>query len=146
MKISDNVAVDEGEPTVMLVSAHHCRELVTPVIALDIVDRLTSGYGSDPAIDAIVDGQEIWVAPVWNPDGYEYVFDVDNLWRKNRRVFIDGVGVDLNRNYPQNWDTECGGDLDVPSNNSRGPAPASEAICLATWPQLPGPPASCWKI
>ena len=36
----------------------------------------------------MVDGNEIWIAPVWNPDGYEYVFTTqDNLWRKNRRVF-----------------------------------------------------------
>jgi hypothetical protein len=127
LKISDNVTLDEDEPAVLLVSAHHCREVITPVIAMHAVDQLTTGYGGDPSITAIVDGQEIWVAPIWNPDGYVHVFEVDNLWRKNRRVFPRGVGVDLNRNYPFGWFTECAGDSDVPSNNYKGPRPASEA-------------------
>jgi carboxypeptidase T len=94
LKISDNVAVDEDEPAMLIASTHHAREISTPVIALDAADRLTAGYERDPRITAAVDGNEIWIAPVWNPDGYNYVFTTNNLWRKNRRVFPTGVGVD----------------------------------------------------
>ena len=44
-----------------------------------------------------------------NPDGYQYTFDAERLWRKNLRdVNGDGVievgdGVDINRNYPEKW-------------------------------------------
>jgi hypothetical protein len=49
----------------------------------------------------ILDTQEVWIAPIWNPDGYVYVFEQDNTWRKNRRDNGDGTfGVDQNRNYP----------------------------------------------
>jgi hypothetical protein len=127
VKISDNVTLDEDEPAFLLVSAHHAREIVTPVIALHVIEQLTSQYGVDTAITDFVDEYEIWIAPVWNPDGYEYVFSTDNWWRKNRRVFAEGVGVDLNRNYPFGWDSPCGGSTDVTTEVYRGPGPASEA-------------------
>ncbi len=129
VKISDQVAEDEDEPAFLLVGAHHAREIVTPVIALHIVEQLTQQYGIDPNLTALVDEYEIWVAPVWNPDGYEHVFRTDNFWRKNRRVFSpeDGVGVDLNRNYPVGWDAVCGGGTATMAETYRGPEPASEA-------------------
>src|SRR5213078_5320288 len=127
LKISDNVAVDEDEPAVLIVSTHHAREIVAPVIALDAAERLTSGYRIDPRVTAAVDDHEIWIAPVWNPDGYNYVFTVDNLWRKNRRIFPTGVGVDQNRNYPLGWGSPCPGSISVSSETYKGPAPASEA-------------------
>jgi len=125
-KISDNVAVDEDEPRVLLVSNHHAREIVTPVIALNAITQLLAGHGSDPDITAIVDGNEIWVAPVWNPDGYVEVFVGNNLWRKNRRVLPGGVGVDLNRNYPVGWGQGCGGSTSPSSSTYEGPESASE--------------------
>jgi len=69
VKISDNVGTDEDEPAMLVVSAHHCGEIVTPVIALYAIDRLTQGYSTDPEIQSLVDGYGIWIAPIWNPDG-----------------------------------------------------------------------------
>jgi carboxypeptidase T len=127
LKISDNVSVDEDEPAMLVAAAHHAREIGTPVIALDAADRLTSGYGVDPRITDAVNGHEIWIAPVWNPDGYNHVFTTDNLWRKNRRVFSGGVGVDQNRNYEQAWGSGCAGSTSVRSETYKGPSAASEA-------------------
>jgi len=129
VKISDNVSQDENEPTFLMVSCHHCREIVTPVIALYAIEQLTTEYGSDPQITALVDEYEIWISPVWNPDGYEYVFNVNNMWRKNRRYFPEygTYGVDLNRNYPFGWYGGCSGSTDPSSITYKGPSPASEA-------------------
>jgi hypothetical protein len=126
VKISDNAAEDEDEPAFLMVGAHHAREVVTPVIALYAIEQFTQQYGLNQAITALVDEHEIWIAPVWNPDGYEFVFETDNLWRKNRRIFADGVGVDLNRNYPFGWDAPCGGSAIITSQTYRGPAATSE--------------------
>lgn len=126
VRISDNVAADEAEPAFLLVSAHHSREIGTPTIALTAIDRLVDGHGSDPRITAAVDANEIWIAPLWNPDGYEWVYNVDDYWRKNRRDNGDGsYGVDLNRNYPFGWG-QCGGSSSTTSPVYQGPAPASE--------------------
>jgi hypothetical protein len=110
----------------LIVAAHHAREISTPVIALRAAERLASNYGTDPQITADVDANEIWIAPVWNPDGYNYVFTTDNMWRKNRHVFSSGTGVDQNRNYPEGWGTQCNGSTTVANEEYRGTAAASE--------------------
>jgi Zinc carboxypeptidase/Carboxypeptidase regulatory-like domain len=137
LKISDNVNQDEDEPAVLIVSAHHAREISTPVITLAAADRLTTQYATDPRIAAAVNGHEIWIAPVWNPHGYNHVFTTDNLWRKNRRVLAGGVGVDLNRNYSQGWNASCAGSTSVTSETYKGPSAASEpeTQTLITWSQ-----------
>lgn len=127
LKISDNVGEDEDEPDVMIVSNHHAREVVTPVIALYAIEKFTSQYGIHQWITSAVDNNEIWIAPTWNPDGYTYVYHVDDKWRKNRRVFPNGIGVDLNRNYPHLWDSPHSGSLAVTSLIYKGPSPASES-------------------
>ena len=126
LKISDNVALGEDEPAFLMVSTHHAREIVTPVLALYAIEQLTTGYDTDPQIKDLVNANEIWIAPMWNPDGYQFVFDGDNLWRKNRTVFPDGIGTDLNRNYPFGWDAACGGSTSTTSLTYRGPSEASE--------------------
>lgn len=135
VKISDNVAIDEDEPPMLIVGAHHAREIVTPVISLLAMDNLLSGYAGDPAIRDLVDSHEIWIAPVWNPDGYNHVFTVNNMWRKNRRVFAQGVGVDQNRNYPLGWERPCSGTTNPGSETYKGPSAGSEAETqtLMTW-------------
>ena len=46
---------------------------------------------------------------VANPDGYQYTFDPERLWRKNLRDNNDdgqitvGDGVDPNRNFDEHW-------------------------------------------
>ncbi len=126
LRISDNVAVDEDEPAMLVVGTHHARELVVPVIALHAAERLTSGYGNDERVTAAVDGHEIWIAPVWNPDGYNHVFTLNGMWRKNRRIVAPGIGVDQNRNYAQGWNTSCAGSTNPVSETYKGPAASSE--------------------
>eukprot|EP00735_Rhodelphis_limneticus_P008980 TRINITY_DN2439_c0_g1::TRINITY_DN2439_c0_g1_i1::g.8814::m.8814 TRINITY_DN2439_c0_g1::TRINITY_DN2439_c0_g1_i1::g.8814 ORF type:complete len:499 (+),score=141.87,sp/P29068/CBPT_THEVU/31.83/6e-35,Peptidase_M14/PF00246.19/1.6e-51,CarboxypepD_reg/PF13620.1/1.6e-07,DUF4480/PF13715.1/3.6e-06 TRINITY_DN2439_c0_g1_i1:88-1497(+) len=127
LKISDNVRSEEEEPNVLIVSAHHSREIITPQIAMTIIDKLLKGYGADSDITAIVNNYEIFIAPIWNPDGYDYVWTKNNMWRKNRKpAGGNAFGVDLNRNYDIGWDSPCGGD-DIPKSDTyRGPAAASE--------------------
>jgi hypothetical protein len=137
LKISGNVGTDEDEPAVLVVAAHHAREITTPVAVLYAVDQLTANYGSDPTVTQLVDSNEIWFAPVWNPDGYEYVFNTNNLWRKNRHVFGGGVGVDQNRNYPFGWSSSCAGSTNVQADDYKGPSAGSEAetMTMMAWSQ-----------
>lgn len=127
LKISDNPQVDEDEPAVLLVALHHARELNTAEVAIDHATRLVTLYATDPAVRAWVDTHEIWVAWSFNPDGHEYCWTTNALWRKNRRL-ISGTtyGVDLNRNYPLGWSSTCGGST-TPSNETyRGSSALSE--------------------
>ena len=126
LKISDNVALDEDEPSFLLVSNHHARELNTNVVATEAMDKLCNDYASDPAIQAIVDDNEIWIAPCWNPDGQVYVFTTNSNWRRNRTVYPSCTGVDTNRNYAAGWGSSCGGSTGC-NDTYRGPSNSSEA-------------------
>jgi len=127
MKISDNVATEEDEPSVFFVAEHHAREVMTPEVARDLIDYLLTRYATDPQVQAWVNETEIWVVPNHNPDGSNYVFTAYDLWRKNRRNNGDGTfGVDPNRNYPFAWGA-CGGSSGVTSDDIyRGPFAGSE--------------------
>ena len=125
LKVSDNADEDEDEPNLLLVGMHHAREIMGPETVLLVAERLLEDGGDD--IKKLVAGTQIYLAWDWNPDGWRYVFDVDNSWRKNRLPNPDGsFGVDLNRNYPFGWDFTCGGSTQMSSNSYRGPSAASE--------------------
>lgn len=127
IKISANVLVDEDEPNILFALSHHAREITTPEQALDIIERLTAGYGVNPVITNLLNTHEVWVVPVVNPDGVNTVWTSNNLWRKNRRNNGDGTfGVDLNRNYPHLWSSACAGSTVTSSETYRGPSAGSE--------------------
>ena len=109
IKISDNAKMDEQEPTVLVNAMHHAREVMTPEITTDMVEYLTSNYGSNAEVTAWVDNTEIWVIPMFNLDGNNKMWTEDSMWRKNTR---DGHGVDINRNYPTGWNS-CNGSSDT---------------------------------
>ena len=78
---------------------------------------------------------ELWFVISANPDGYQYTFDVERLWRKNLRdnngdgQITVGDGVDPNRNFAEHWgyDNEGsspgsgGRDLPRPERRARSP-------------------------
>ncbi|WP_199432352.1 M14 family metallopeptidase [Qaidamihabitans albus] len=123
IKISDNVTRDEAEPEVLFTCNQHAREHLTTEMCLHLVERFTTGYGSDPAIRALVDSREIYVIPQVNPDGSEYDIAGGTYkgWRKNRQ----GRGTDPNRNWDYRWGC-CGGSSGNPASDTyRGTAPFS---------------------
>ncbi len=94
---------------------------------------LDARRAGDAEMTALLETTELWFIPVVNPDGYQYTFDVDRLWRKNLRdnddngVIDNNDGVDLNRNLPEHWNyDEEGSSSQFSSQVYRGPAPASE--------------------
>src|SRR5690606_6293352 len=50
VKISDNVAVDENEPEVLIIANIHARERLTAEQALDYIGQLTGGYATNSRI------------------------------------------------------------------------------------------------
>ena len=77
--------------------------------------------------------RELWFLPVVNPDGYQYTFDHERLWRKTLRdndgngKITNDDGVDPNRNYPERWDYDDEGSATISSDETyRGPRAASE--------------------
>lgn len=115
LMISDNADQDENELSILFNAAHHAREVMTPEVLLDTIERLTDLYGSDPEITNMVDSYQIWCVPIVNPDGVAIVHEEDDFWRKNARdndgnsIINSSDGVDLNRNYEWGWGYQCRG-------------------------------------
>ncbi|NNF43801.1 MAG: hypothetical protein HKO59_14725 [Phycisphaerales bacterium] len=119
-------AAPAGSPGVLFNSCQHAREWVSPMVTTFIAEELTSGYGDDPAITTLMDTVEFYIIPIVNPDGYEFSWTDDRLWRKNRRPNGDGtVGVDTNRNWDFGWGGG-GSSGDTSDPTYRGTAPFSE--------------------
>lgn len=115
------------DPTILLTATMHAREWLAATTATCLADTLARNYGTDANVTAMLDAVNIIVLPVLNPDGYVYAWDVERYWRKNRR---DGIGVDLNRNFPLAWGGP--GSSDVPEEeNYHGTAALSEPEATA---------------
>jgi hypothetical protein len=134
IRISDHADRNEDEPAVLFTGVHHAREPLGALICYALLEELLENYGKSAQHTRLVDSLEVWLVPIVNPDGYEYIMQNQlqfPWWRKNLRDNNeDGVfdplvdGVDLNRNYDFNWDE--GGDGNPASWFYRGSSPFSE--------------------
>lgn len=110
---------------VVFLATYHAREWIATEVARRLVRHLV--LAPDARTRALVEGRDVWVVPVVNPDGYEYSHAVDRLWRKNRRPVGQFAGVDLNRNHAERWGLDELGSSSLPQSETyRGPGPASE--------------------
>lgn len=88
LKISDNVNDDElDEKQIMLTAATHGDELITTEVLLKLSEQLLALSQTNPRFKALVDGAQIFILPVVNPDGFT------NKYRYEE-------GRDPNRSYP----------------------------------------------
>jgi hypothetical protein len=114
------------KPGVFFHGLQHAREWVTGPTVMYLANHLITNYDADPCIAELVNRTEFFLAPCVNPDGYDYTWTNQRLWRKNRRNNGDGTfGVDLNRNWAYGW----GGGGSSGATNSetyRGTSPFSE--------------------
>ncbi len=94
MKISDNPDLEEFEPEVRLVGVHHGNEFISGEVLIAYAPYLLENYGTDPFVTKMVNEREIWIIPIFNPDGHV---------AGSRR---NANSVDLNRDYGYMWDHE----------------------------------------
>eukprot|EP00347_Sterkiella_histriomuscorum_P015559 403356572 len=127
--------------------AHHARELTAVQMNFYILLKLIYNYElGDSFTHKLLEDCEIYILPIVNLDGYQYISDVFqstnqlSYIRKNRNdgtkdgsnackkvSSSDQVGVDLNRNYGYMWGlTDRGSSGDPCEEDYRGPAPFSE--------------------
>lgn len=128
------------KPRLFVSAQIHAREISTGDMAWRWIDHLTTGYGKDPEVTALLDTTEIWVVPIANPDGVQIVQsggDSPKLQRKNAN-HTNGpkvcptetdpgaqIGIDVNRNFDAQWG-DNGTSADPCSQVYRGPKPDSE--------------------
>lgn len=117
------IQLGNGETTILLHGAHHAREWLTSALLMKMVETYAEAYESNQAIGKfspnILDKVSICVVPMVNPDGVTlqqfglYAFPTyihPNLVQMNKgskdfkRWKANLQGIDLNRQYPANWE------------------------------------------
>lgn len=93
MKVTDNPLVEEAEPEIRLVGAHHGNEKISTEVTLSFLKYLLENYNFNAQVTDLVNNREIWIIPIFNPDGHV----------NNSRY--NGAGADLNRDYGYMWQT-----------------------------------------
>src|SRR4030042_384749 len=91
MEITDNPGVDEFEPEFKYTANHHGDETTGVEMTMRLAELLANNSATDPAITDMVDKMEIWLCPIYNPDGY--VAGSHN----------NANGQDLNRDFPDRF-------------------------------------------
>ncbi|MEP0262680.1 M14 family zinc carboxypeptidase [Dokdonia sp.] len=142
VRISDNPNTNEqDEPESLITGMTHAREPSSLMNIIYYMWWLLENYESEPAIQNLIDHQEMYFMPVMNPDGLKWneiiaptgaggqrknlspgVFDTGTTsFNNNRR------GVDLNRNFDYYWGFDSSGSTSITSRDDyRGTSPASE--------------------
>lgn len=96
VKISDNVNEEEKEPSFLYHSAMHGDETLGFILMQRLADYLLSNYGSDDFVKRLIDNVEIWLCPLFNPDG---TYQNDNSTVERARRY-NANNRDINRNFP----------------------------------------------
>lgn len=104
-------APDDNHPeqhTILITAGSHAREWISVSTAAYVAYSLVTKYGDPhfPHVTKLLDHFDFLFVPVLNPDGYEYTWSTDRLWRKNRQTtpipFCHGIEID--RAFPFGWD------------------------------------------
>lgn len=113
------IKIGKGMKNVVLIGAHHGREWLTTSLLMVMLENyvraLTTGAEVGPFDSTILNEVSIWFIPMINPDGVTIqqqdipLFFVDQLFLMNEgdanfsRWKANGIGIDLNRQYPAGW-------------------------------------------
>jgi len=119
--------IKKDKPQIWFNGGQHAREWISPATVHYMYERLLSDYKKGvPKVKKLLNKFEFVIAPVINPDGYEYSHTSNRLWRKNMSKNSDGSrGVDMNRNWNNHWG-QGGASTNPRAIDYQGPSVASE--------------------
>jgi len=124
--------VTTGKIGIVYEGGIHAREWIAHATVLWILNQLVTQYGKDATITKLVDQIAWTIIPVVNPDGYDYTWTTDRMWRKTRKPNSGStcVGVDPNRNWDNHW-CQAGASTDPCDDAYCGPNAFSEIEVLS---------------
>ncbi|KAK0720490.1 hypothetical protein B0H67DRAFT_552657 [Lasiosphaeris hirsuta] len=122
--------------TILVTGGLHGREWISTSTVNYLLWSVVTAYGKEPMITKLLQHFDIVFIPVLNPDGFEYTWQADRLWRKSRqqtkRRFCRGL--DLDHAFGYEWEgTKHQSDPCSESYGGDQPFQAIEASELAKW-------------
>jgi len=121
-----HVGAGTNKPQIALVVGQHAAEWMAWMASLFALTSMLHKAGVSERENYLITNHEFVVFPAVNPDGYVYS-QIQRDWRKNRRVFAGGTGVDPNRNWTHDWAEATNSGGTNPSDYTyKGPSALSE--------------------
>nr|CAD7426106.1 unnamed protein product [Timema monikensis] len=127
LEISENVSNRKlAEPMMKFVANMHGDETVGRQLMVFLAQYLLQNYGTDNRVTTIVNSTDIFIMPSMNPDGFEESWEGNCNSRDNYIGRNNAHGVDLNRDFPDQF-------IDAFNNSNGLPAKQNETLALMTW-------------
>lgn len=126
----------EPRKTLVVTGGLHAREWISTSTVNYVAWSFITSFGKEPMITKFLDNFDIVFMPVVNPDGVEYSWQEDRLWRKSRQQtnFRFCRGFDLDHAFGFGWgSSNIQADPCSESYGGEQPFQAVEALELATW-------------
>jgi extracellular matrix protein 14 len=133
---SNDGEAKEARKTILITGGLHGREWISTSTVNYLLWSVITSYDREPMITKLLEQFDIVYIPVLNPDGYEYTWQTDRLWRKSRQQTKMRFcrGLDLDHAFGYGWDA-VRHQTDPCSESYGGDQPfqAVEASLLAKW-------------
>lgn len=148
------IKLGSGRNEVFINGSHHAREHMTTNVAMKMLNDYAYAYAKGNYYDGfnvrtVLNRTSIWFVPMVNPDGVELVQRgpnaINNRQLRNQAISINRGstnfdnwkanvrGVDLNRQYPAQWDTIRNNTERPSESHYKGPRPLSEPEVKAVY-------------
>lgn len=112
--LSSPAGLNRDKKTIVITGGVHAREWISVSTALFTIFNVLKNYGSSAKETKYLNHLDFLIIPVFNPDGYEYTWNSDRLWRKNRQeTYVPKCfGIDIDHSFAYHWtrseDFPCG--------------------------------------
>lgn len=102
---TNNILKNPDKKTIVITGGIHSREWISISTTCYVMYELLSKYGIEKKVTEYLDSLDFIFVPVFNPDGYDYSWTNDRLWRKNRQdtYISDCKGIDIDRSFGYQW-------------------------------------------
>lgn len=118
------IKLGRGKKNVVMIGAHHGREWLTSIMLMKMLESYAAKYHERGLFgfrsNNILNEVSIWFVPMLNPDGvtiqqndlkdfpskhHELLLEMNEGSNNFKRWKANGMGVDLNRQYPAGWES-----------------------------------------